>query len=186
MIDPAVAQKFQGRLGGFLDGDATLLWAGRSSRRLWVSSSDLYLGSPITMVLLAWSGILGADLLNGKLDHLNSSLLVWGATAFIVVRKLVLEPWARSRLYYGVTESRALVLRCFRKETIREVPISTPARISWGVWGGATVQFDPELNRDWRQVLWRLLQAPALEDGVWFVAVQDSADLLNLVRPSPN
>ena len=186
MIDPEVAQKFQGRLGGFLDGDETLLWAGRSSRGLWITSSDLYFGYPITLALLAWSGILGADLLSGKLDGLNLSLLVWGATAFVVVRKLVLEPWARGRLYYGITESRALVLRSFRKETVREVSISTPARISWGIWGGATVQFDPELNRDWRQALWRLLQAPALEDGVWFVAVQDSADLLNLVRPSPN
>ena len=93
-------------LRSHLDSGEKLLWAGRSAQGIVLTRQDGYL-IPFGVLLLA-----------AGLRFIPMGIYI------LIVGRLVAELWYRSRLIYGVTDRRAMILSGMRRRSVQSIYFS--------------------------------------------------------------
>ena len=114
-------------LRSHLDPREKLLWAGRPAQRI-VLTREVWYFIPLSVV---WLGIVGfifwAELNRKTPDRIalfvTACMLAFGI--YIFIGRFVADLWSRSRLIYGVTDRRAIVLSGVRRRSVQSIYLSS-------------------------------------------------------------
>jgi hypothetical protein len=119
-------------LRSHLDSGEKLLWAGRPAQGIVLMWQDWFL-IPFGMV---WFGSAVRFSIQGSWPASNKNpppfalfvafaLLIIGTGIYLVIGRLLVDLWFRSRTIYGVTDRRAIILSGMRRRSVHSIYFSS-------------------------------------------------------------
>jgi hypothetical protein len=101
----------------------TLLWAGRPRQGFVIAGSD-FITMPIAaaVLVLGWFFIRSLDEFDAWIRY--AFFLVWGLQVFyLLIGRLFVDRWFRSKCFYGVTDRRAIVISGLFERRTRSIDL---------------------------------------------------------------
>jgi hypothetical protein len=180
MTDSAV----EAQLRPYLRSGERLVWTGAPRKGVIFSGADILL---IPFSLL-WGGFaIVWEYIALSARHAPKLFPLFGVPfvlvgLFLIFGRFIVDAWVRARTIYGLTDTRALVLRRLAGERLAAAGLDDEVRIKTQADGRGTLEFGAQRNpfSGMRGVAGWM---PSLSDQVRFIGIENVMDVYRRINP---